>query len=584
MYERVTAGLRRVEDAVLVAIFAGVVILPIVEALGRPIRGFHVPGAAQYMRHMVLWLSFLGGLIVTRERKHLRLSTAEAIPEGRWRDGARVFSMGAAASVCVVLAYAAWQVVKVNRIGATNLSIGLPEWISESIMPLALGLIALRFVWHASDRWQGRLVALAIAPVGALLDFTPNLVEAQLWPLVAMVLAAALLGAPVFVAMAGVAMLLTYESGGPVAGVAAEVYRLVASPAMPAIPLLTACGYILAESNAAERLVRFFKALFGWMPGGVAVLVAGVCALFTTFTGGSGVTIIALGGLAYGILREDGYPSGFSLGLITASGSLGLLFPPSLPVILYSVVTSQPGAGTAVSARDLFLAGLVPGLLLVLLVAGYGVWVGRRIDTDRPPFDWGELARASWAAKWELSVPVLVLVLFIGGFASIVEASAAAALYAIVVECFVTRDIHVVRDLPGILVKAGVVVGAVLILLAAAMGLSGYLVIEQIPDQLLDFVQRHIQAQWVFLLALNALLLVLGSVLEIYAAIVILPPIIAPLAVHYGVDPVHLGIIFLANIELGFLLPPVGLNLFLSSSRFDVPMTALYRHIVPYLL
>ena len=325
MLERVTAGLRRVEDAVLVAIFAGVVVLPIIEALGRPIRGFHVPGAAQYLRQMVLWLSFLGGLIVTRERKHLRLSTAEAIPEGRWRDSARAFSMGVAAAVCVVLAYAAWQVVQVNRISPKTLSIGLPEWVSEIVMPGALALIALRFIWHASDRWRGRLVALAIAPLGALLDFTPNLVEAQLWPLVGLILAAALLGAPVFVAMAGVAMLLTYESSSPVAGVAAEVYRLVGSPAMPAIPLLTACGYILAESKAAERLVRFFKALFGWMPGGVAVLVAGVCALFTTFTGGSGVTIIALGGLAYGILREDGYPSGFSLGLITASGSLGLL-------------------------------------------------------------------------------------------------------------------------------------------------------------------------------------------------------------------------------------------------------------------
>ncbi len=589
MIARITNGLRRLEDAVLVAIFAGVVILPIIEALGRPIRGFHIPGASQYLRHMVLWLSFVGGLVVTREHKHLRLSTAEAIPEGRWRDAVRVFSMGVAAAVCVVLAYASWLVVQVNRIGGRTLSIGLPEWISECVMPGALALIALRFVWHASPRWGGRLVALALAPLGALLDLTPNLVEAQVWPLVGLVLVAALLGAPVFVAMAGVGMLLTYEGGSPVSGVAAEVYRLVASPAMPAIPLLTVCGYILAESKAAERLVRFFKALFGWLPGGVAVLVAGVCALFTTFTGGSGVTIIALGGLAYGILREDGYPQGFSLGLITASGSLGLLFPPSLPVILYSVVTSQPGAGTSVSARDLFLAGLLPGLLLVVLVAAYGIWMGRRLEaagtgSARAPFDWSELGRATWAAKWELSVPALVLVLFMGGFASIVEASAAAAAYAVVVECFVTRDIHLTRDLPAIVVKAGVVVGAVLILLSAAMGLSGYLVLEQIPDQLLDFVQRHIEAQWVFLLALNALLLVLGSVLEIYAAIVILPPIIAPLAVHYGVDPVHMGIIFLANIELGFLLPPVGLNLFLSSSRFDRPMTELYRHVVPYLL
>ncbi len=577
--------LHRLENGVLVAIFAGVVLLPLVEAAARPIKGLHITGAAAYLQHLVLWLSFIGGLIVTRERKHLRLSTAEAIPEGRWREAVQVFAMGASAAVCAVLVHASWEVVRVNRLGEPRvLAIGLPEWISELVMPVALGLIALRFVWNASDRWGGRLAALAIAPLGLALDWAPSLVENQLWALVGLVVLAALLGAPVFVAMAGLGMLLVAEGGSPVSSVAAEVYRLISSPALPAIPLLTACGYVLAESRAAERLVRFFKALFGWMPGGVAVLVAGVCALFTTFTGGSGVTIIALGGLAFGILQKDRYPEGFSLGLITASGSLGLLFPPSLPVILYAVVTSQPGAGTSVSARDLYLAGLLPGLLLVLLVAAWGIHVGRKLDAERPPFDPRELGAAAWAAKWELSVPVVVIVLFMAGWASIVEASAFACAYSVVVECFVTRDVHPTRDLPQILVKAGVVVGAVLILLSAAMGLSGYLVLEQIPDQLLEWVQGHISSQWVFLLALNGLLLVLGSVLEIYAAIVILPPIIAPLAVHYGVDPVHMGIIFLANIELGFLLPPVGLNLFLSASRFDRPMTQLYRHVVPYLL
>jgi len=342
---------------------------------------------------------------------------------------------------------------------------------------------------------------------------------------------------------------------------------------LPAIPLLTVCGYVLAESHAAQRLVRVFRAAFGFMPGGIAVLVAGVCALFTTFTGGSGITIIALGGLVYPILREDGYPEGFSLGLVTAAGSLGLLFPPSLPVILYSVVASVP-------ADQLYIAGLVPGLLMVLVVAAWGIVVGMKSGTPRRAFSGRELAASLWQAKWELALPVLVIGLFASGLASLVEVSAAAALYAIVIECFITRDLHVTRELPGVLVKGGILVGGVLTLLASAMGLTSYLVDAQIPDALLATVQAHVHSPVVFLLILNLLLLVLGSVLEIYSAIVILTPLVVPLGVAYGIDPVHLGIIFLANLELGFLFPPVGLNLFLSSSRFNVPITRLYRHVV----
>jgi tripartite ATP-independent transporter DctM subunit len=307
------------------------------------------------------------------------------------------------------------------------------------------------------------------------------------------------------------------------------------------------------------------------------VLVALVCALFTTFTGGSGITIIALGGLVYPILREEGYPEAFSLGLVTAAGSLGLLFPPSLPVILYSVVANVP-------ADQLYLAGVVPGLVLVLLVAAYGVWAGRRAGAATTSFSWREIASATWEAKWELMLPVLVIGLFASGLASLVEASAAAAAFAIAVQCFVTRDIHPIRDLPRVLLKGGVLVGGVLILLASAMGLTSYLVDVQLPSKLLTFVQAHVHSQLVFLLVLNLLLLVLGSVLEIYSAIVILAPLVVPLGVAFGVNPVHLGVIFLANLELGFLFPPLGLNLFLSSSRFGKPMTFLYRCIVPFLV
>ncbi len=380
--------------------------------------------------------------------------------------------------------------------------------------------------------------------------------------------------------MAGVALLLFFKDGTPVAAVSAEVYRLIGSPTLPAIPLLTAAGYVLAEGGASTRLVRFFRAVFGWMPGGIAVMVAAVCAVFTTFTGGSGVTIIALGGLVLPMLLEDGYPEGFSLGLVTASGSLGLLFPPSLPVILYSVVASVP-------ADQLYLAGLLPGLLLVVLVGAWGIWNGRKLDAQgkkRQPFSWKEAGASFWAAKWELALPVLVVALFVTGFASMVEVSAAACAYAVVVECLVMRDIHPFRQLPGVLVKAGALMGAVLLLLSVAMGLTSYLVDAQIPSQLLDGVRAHVRSPLAFLLILNLFLLVLGSVLEIYSAIGILAPLVAPMGAAFGIDPIHLGVVFLANLELGFLFPPVGLNLFLSSSRFGKPLPSLYRHVVPFLL
>ncbi len=574
---RVLAALGSLEGGVLVVAFLLSMALPLIDAVGRPLGGFSVPGSATYRAQLTLWLAFLGGLLATRERRHLTLSTAEALGHAKARDVARLFSSAVAAAVCGVLAYSAWGVVLADRAQGEVLAIGLPVWISECVMPVALALIAVRLAWGASDGWKGRALAFAAMASAFGLGAVPALGHAIWVPVLAVIVLAALVGAPVFVAMGGIALLLFFKDAVPVASVTAEVYRLMLSPTLPAIPLLTACGYVLAESHASLRLVRFFRALFGWMPGGVAVLVAAVCALFTTFTGGSGITIMALGGLLYPILREEKYPEGFSLGLVTASGSLGLLFPPSLPVILYAVVASVP-------ADSLYLAGLLPGTLLVLIVALYGMRVGGKVGAPRQSFSLKEALVSGWAAVWELSVPAVVVVLFATGMATMVEAAAVAFAYAIVVECFIKRDIHPVRDLPGVLLKAGVLCGAVLILLASAMGLTSWLVDAQIPMALLNGVRTHIHSPVVFLLVLNVVLLVLGSVLEIYSAIIILAPLVAPIGAAFGINPIHLGVVFLANLELGFLFPPVGLNLFLSSSRFDKPLPELYRHVLPFLL
>ncbi|HEY5491350.1 MAG TPA: TRAP transporter large permease subunit [Gemmatimonadaceae bacterium] len=577
-----SAAFRRTEKGVLVATLGLATILPLIDAIGRPLGGFHLVGSASYLQQLTLWLAFVGGMAATSQAKHLTLSTSEFFDEGVVRRLSRLLAYSVAAAVVAVLAYASAQVVLANRIEGTLLPIGIPEWVSEIIMPVSMGIMALQFVWSASDRWWGRAIALTAIGGAFALGLVPAASVHVFWPLTLVVLGAALFGAPVFVAMGGIALVLFFSESTPVAAVSAEVYRLIASPTLPAIPLLTAAGYVLAESAAAERLVRFFRAIFGWMPGGIAVMVAAVCALFTTFTGGSGVTIIALGGLVYPILRKDGYSEGFSLGLVTASGSLGLLFPPSLPVILYSVVASSRDA--SVPADQLFIGGLLPGLLLVILTAGYGILVGRHVERVKAAFSWREVVASAWVAKWELMLPVLIVALFVTGSATMIETAAAALAYTVIVECFITRDIKIFSQLPEVLLKAAALMGAVLILLSVAMGLTNYLVDAMIPDAILAWVKVHIHSPVVFLLALNGLLLVLGSVLEIYSAIIILAPLIAPMGAAFGIHPVHLGVIFLANLEMGFLLPPVGLNLFLASSRFNKPLSSLYRHILPFLV
>jgi len=276
-------------------------------------------------------------------------------------------------------------------------------------------------------------------------------------------------------------------------------------------------------------------------------------------------------------LLEDKYPEGFSLGLVTASGSLGLLFPPSLPVILYAVV-----AGTAID--QLFIGGLLPGILMVLLVAGYGMWIGVRVGAPRQRFDPREAGLALWAAKWDLGLPLLVVVAVGGGYATVVEASALAAAYSIIVELAVFREIKPLRDLPGVLSSAATLVGSVVLLLGTALGLTSWFVDAEIPTRLVEWMTTHVQSPALFLLMLNAVLLVLGSVLEMYSAIVVLAPLVAPLGRAYGIEPIHLGVVFLANLELGFLFPPMGLNLFLSAQRFGKPLPQLYRNAFPFLL
>jgi tripartite ATP-independent transporter DctM subunit len=569
----------RAAGALVGLLLLAMMALPAAEALGRRFLDRALPGSSVLVQNITLWVGFLGALLAAGTGRHLALGTAEAIPQGWPRRAAAVLVRSVAAATSALLAYASARLVAVDARSPRVLVPGVPVWWSEAIMPVAFGLMALRFAWRMGrgpQPWLDRgLAAAAVAAALFLGSAAPSPPLVILLGL--LVLLAFLVGAPVFVAMAGTAMLLFWKDGTPIAAVPTETFRLVSSATLPAIPLLTVAGYVLAEGGSARRLVRAYKGFFGWMPGGVAVMATVVCALFTTFTGGSGVTILALGGLLLPTLLEEGYPEGFSLGLVTAAGSLGLLFPPSLPVILYGVVSQTP-------IEHLFLGGLLPGLLMIGVVALYGVTVGVRHRVPRQAFRPGEALRGLWDAKWDLGLPTLVVVAVATGWATVVEASALACVYALVVEMGIFRTVHPARDLPRVLARAAVLVGSVLILLGVAMGFSAWLVDAEVPTRLVAWTTAHVRSPHLFLLALNVGLLLLGSVLEIYAAIVVLAPLVAPMGAAYGIDPVHLGVVFLANLELGFLFPPMGLNLFLSASRFKKPLPYLYARAFPFLL
>jgi tripartite ATP-independent transporter DctM subunit len=355
-----------------------------------------------------------------------------------------------------------------------------------------------------------------------------------------------------------------------------ETYRIIVSPGIPTIPLFTLTGNLLAEGKASQRLVRLFRALFGWMPGGLAIAATLVCAFFTTFTGASGVTILALGALLLPVLLQGGYPDRFSVGLLTATGSIGLLFPPSLAVILYAVVARVP-------IPDLFKAGILPGMLMVVAVCAFGILEATRSKAPRRRFELREASRALWGAKWEVLLPVIALAGIFGGLCTLIEAAAITVVYALLVEAAVYRDLRPIRDLPLVFVKCGTLIGGVFIILGVAMGLTNYLVDAEVPAGAAAWVQGHVHSRLVFLLALNGFLVVVGCLMDIFSAIVVVVPLILPISQVFGIHPLHLGMIFLANLELGYLTPPVGMNLFLASYRFEKPLLQVYRHAAPFL-
>ena len=569
--------LARAENSISIAVLAMMSLLPLVEIAGRKFAGRGIPGSIVIVQHMTLWIAFLGAALAARSNRLLALSTADFLPAS-WGKPVRILTsaVGAGISVCLLLASA--EFVRVEREAGEIVAWGIPLWLALCIMPAGFAVVAARMLWSGSDTGRGRLLACAGLAVPLVFLLFPSLQEVNLLlPLGLILLVTTALGVPIFAAMGGAALLLFWSELVPVAAVPVETYRLTASPMLPAIPMFTFGGYILAEGGASKRLMRLFTAVVGWMPGGLAIVTTLVLAFFTPLTGASGVTILSMGGLLLPVLVRSRYPEKSSLGLVTVSGSIGLLLPPSLPVILYAVTAQQP-------IDQLFIGGILPGFLLILMVAGWGAARGWFAGAKQTPFNGREAVAAAWEAKWELLLPVVILVCIFGGFATLVEASALTVLYAFVVECFIHRDLKVGADIPRIAVESATMVGGFLIILGMALGLTNYLMDAQIPMHALAWVRAHVDSPLLFLLALNVFLVIIGALMDIYSAIFVVVPLITPMAAAYGIDPIHLGIIFLANMELGYLMPPMGENLFLSSYRFKQPLTRVYASTGPYIV
>ena len=551
-----------------------IVALPVIAVLFRAIGLVNFPAVGIYVQHLVLIVSLMGAAIAAREKRLLSLATASTELRNELQLYRRAFVAAVGATVCFFLAYASIIFIKTEIIAGTQLTEGIYAWWLQLIFPIGFGLIGVRLIAHSDTTLKIRLLSLAIAAAFIVFasSWNGDLQIIKIPALTVLIIATAL-GTPIFVTIAGAALILFWSDQLPIASIVLDHYRLVVNPMLPTIPLFTLAGYILAEGGAPKRLVNVFQQGFGFFRGGIGIATIVACAFFTSLTGASGVTILALGGILMPLLISSGYQKRQSLGWVTGAGAPGVLLPPSLPIILYAIVAE-------IGIRQMFLGSLLPALVMLGLAA---IWAVRTSPhkSDHLHFDFQKTKRAIQEARWELMLPVIAIGALFSGLATPVEAAAITAMYALIIETFVYRDLHLIRDIPRVISECGLLVGGILLILGVAMGFTNYLVDARIPDQLVDLVTRLIENKWTFLLALNLFLLAVGCMMDIFSAIVVIDPLILPIGLAYGIDPIHLGVIFLANLELGYLTPPVGMNLFFSATRFGEPVNRVCRATLP---
>ena len=571
-------NIKSIEKYFTLFVFIALVLLPALEVITRLFGTTGVVASPVLVQHLTLWIGFAGAVIAARRNKLLVLTRVPLFAVNPTINWSKFLAKIITVFLVLALAYGSWELVKIEMAYPVNIAPFLPRWVAQLVMPIGLFLIAVHLIMNGYDKWRNRGILLAGVIFLSQVDRFDSLRESSIfmWVSILLILFSIYKGAPIFIGLGGLAILFFWQDYTPLSAIPAEAYRIVVSPTLSTIPLFTLAGYILAESRASERLVRLFRASFGWIPGGTPIVLVLLCGFFTALTGGSGVTILALGGLLYPLLMKEGYSKEFSLGLITVAGSLGLLFPPSLPLIIYGVTA-------AVSVKTIFLAGIVPGFLRVVMIGGWAVWQGEAQHIKRHKFNLTEIKKSIIETKWEAMIPFFILFGIFGGFTTLVETAALTVVYVFIIEVFVYKDLKS-KDLRKIILDCSTLIGGVLIILGVAMGLTSYLVDAQVPFKLLAWVKTFISSKLVFLLMLNIFLLAVGCMMDIFSAIIIVVPLITPLGAYFGIDPVHLAIIFIANLELGFLTPPVGMNLFLSAYRFDENMPTIYKSTLPFFM
>ena len=552
------------------------VLFPAIEVVSRLFGTTGIVASPVLVQHLTLYIGFSGAIIASRRNKLLSLSNSLLFNYDNQIVWPKIIAKVTTIVVVTVLALGAWNLVMIEKEFPTDIAPFIPRWVALLIMPIGFASIAFHMIYNSYSKLKNRVILVALIILIILLFQWEVLRDINLLPyiLIAAILFSLFKGAPIFIGLGGLALLFFWRDWTPISAISAETYRIVVSPTLPTIPLFTLAGYMLAESKASQRLVLLFRALFGWIPGGTPVVLVLLCGFFTALTGGSGVTILALGGLLMPVLIKEGYSKKFSLGLITVAGSLGLLFPPSLPLIIYGVTAG-------ISIKSVFLAGIIPGLIRVGMIGSWAVWQGKVQSVSKHNFNLTKIISALKNAKWEAMIPFFVLFGIFGGYTTLVETASLISVYIFIIEFVIYKDLKF-NDLRKIILDCSTLIGGVLIILGVAMGLTSYLVDAQIPLHLLEWVKSTISSKFVFLLMLNIFLLAVGCLMDIFSAIIIVVPLITPLGAYFGIDPIHLAIIFIANLELGFLTPPVGMNLFLSSYRFEEPMSNIYKSTLPF--
>ena len=575
--------LNRAIDWLCLFLFLILISFPIFQILGRYISFFSIPASQEIVQHMTLWIGFIGAVIAARSNKLLSV-VREPVFDGSTKVSwpkffVHVFSL----SIVFVLSISYLKMIQIGFQYPDYIAPYIPTWFAQAIIPLGLILIWYQMIMTSSTDFKYRVLLTVISIIPTIILYFwqfPLANPLLLWTKVLFAISLVAFGLPIFILLASLSIFFFLSEPSEwatnydlISTISDSAYRIVVSPTLAAIPIFTLAGYILAESNISERLIRFFKASLGWLPGSTVLIVVLLCAFFTALTGGSGVTILALGAILYPILIHDGYSKQFSLGIITTAGSLGLLFPPSLPAIIYSVTAG-------INPLELFKQALIPAIFLMSIMFFYGLYKRPKSKTVKR-FVFKDAFETAKIAKWEIAIPLLIILSLFSGFATLVESAALLVLYVLTVELYIFKDISF-KDLPKIIIDCSTLVGGVLIILGFAMGFTGYLVDAQIPLKILNFVQSTISSKIIFLLALNILLLVVGCLMDVFSAIIVVVPLIAPLATYFGIDPFHLAIIFIANLELGYITPPVGMNLYLSSYRFEKDMPTIYGATLPF--